>query len=310
MNQKPDLAALNAFVLVASRGSFRQAADELGLSPSTLSHMLRTLEEKMAVRLLHRTTRSVSPTEAGAQLLGQLRPVLQGLDNALSSVEQYRQQPAGTLRINASESAARQLLQRVVPEFLRRYPGISLDLVTEGRLIDIVSEKFDAGVRLLDDVPQDMVAVPFGGELRFIAVASPDYLQRCGTPATPDDLLRHQCIRFRLPSGKRYRWEFSRHGIERHIDVPGRLMLDHLELMAETAAAGQAIAWLPDSVARPWLENGRLLMLLEEWSPPSPGLALYYPGHRYVPAALRAFIDVLKSVAANAGQAGSPGDGK
>lgn len=310
MNQKPDLAALNAFVLVATLGSFRQAADELGLSPSTLSHMLRALEEKMAVRLLHRTTRSVSPTEAGEQLLSQLRPVLQGLENALSSVEQYRQQPAGTLRINASESAARQLLQRVVPAFLRRYPAVSLDLVTEGRLIDIVGEKFDAGVRLLDDVPQDMVAVPFGGDLRFIAVASPAYLQRCGMPTTPDDLLRHQCIRFRLPSGKRYRWEFSRHGTERHIDVEGVLMLDHLELMAETAAAGQAIAYLPESVARPWLKNGQLLILLEEWSPPAPGLALYYPGHRHVPAALRAFIAVMRSCEVSDDRVGSPEDGK
>lgn len=302
MNQKPDLTALNAFVLVATRRSFRQAADELGLSPSTLSHMLRTLEEKMSVRLLHRTTRSVSTTEAGEQLLRQLRPVLQGLDHALSSVEQFRQQPAGTLRINASEGAARQLLQQVVPTFLQRYPAISLDLVTEGRLIDIVSEQFDAGVRLLEDIPQDMVAVPFGGELRFIAVASPAYVARHGQPATPDDLLRHQCIRFRLPSGKLYRWEFSRRGVERHIEVKGALMLDHLELMAETAADGLGIAYMPDSVALPWLRSGKLQQLLEEWSPPSPGLALYYPGHRHVPAALRAFIEVMKLQGVTAGR--------
>ncbi|MGB9096711.1 LysR family transcriptional regulator [Erwinia sp.] len=296
MNSKPDLTALNAFVLVATRRSFRQAADELGLSPSTLSHMLRALEEKMAVRLLHRTTRSVSTTEAGEQLLKQLKPVLQGLESALSSVEQFRQQPAGTLRINASESAARQLLQQVVPLFLQRYPAISLDLVTEGRLIDIVSEQFDAGVRLFEDVPQDMVAVPFGGDLRFIAVASPAYVAKNGQPATPDDLLKHQCIRFRLPSGKLYRWEFSRRGVERHVEVKGALMLDHLELMVESAAAGLGIAYVPSSVAEPWLESGKLQTMLEEWSPPSPGLALYYPGHRHVPAALRAFIDVVKSL--------------
>lgn len=297
MNSKPDLSALQAFVLVATRRSFRQAADELGLSPSTLSHMLRALEEKMAVRLLHRTTRSVSTTEAGEQLLNQLTPVLQGLESALSSVEEFRQQPAGTLRINASESAARQLLQQVVPLFLQRYPAISLDVVTEGRLIDIVSEQFDAGVRLLEDVPQDMVAVPFGGDLRFIAVASPAYITKNGQPATPDDLLTHHCIRFRLPSGKRYRWEFSRRGVERHIDVKGALMLDHLELMVESAAQGLGIAYVPSSVAEPWLQSGKLQIVLDEWSPPSPGLALYYPGHRHVPAALRAFIEVLKSPA-------------
>jgi DNA-binding transcriptional LysR family regulator len=295
MNNKPDLSALQAFVLVATRRSFRQAADELGLSPSTLSHMLRALEEKMAVRLLHRTTRSVSTTEAGEQLLNQLKPVLQGLESALSSVEAFRQQPTGTLRINASESAARQLLQRVVPLFLQRYPAISLDVVTEGRLIDIVSEQFDAGVRLLEDVPQDMVAVPFGGDLRFIAVASPAYVAKSGEPATPDDLLTHQCIRFRLPSGKLYRWEFSRRGVERHIEVKGALMLDHLELMVESAAQGLGIAYVPSSVAEQWLQSGKLQIVLEEWSPPSPGLALYYPGHRHVPAALSAFIEVLKS---------------
>lgn len=294
MNQKPDLTALNAFVLVASRRSFRQAADELGLSPSTLSHMLRTLEEKMSIRLLHRTTRSVATTEAGEHLLRQIRPVLQGLDNALTSVEQFRQQASGTLRLNASQEAARQLLRQVVPAFLQQYPAISLDLVTEGRLIDIVSEQFDAGVRLLEDVPQDMVAVPFGGELRFVAVASPAYVAEHGQPATPDDLYHHQCIRFRLPSGKRYRWEFSRHGMERHIEVKGALMLGNLELMAETAAQGLGIAYMPDSVALPWLCSGKLQVLLKEWSPPSPGLALYYPGHRHIPATLRAFIDVMK----------------
>lgn len=295
MNHEPDLASLKAFVLIATRRSFRKAADALGLSPSTLSHMMRSLEQGMAVRLLHRTTRSVSTTEAGEQLLTKLLPVFQGLENALSSVEEFRQQPAGTLRINASESAARQLLQQVIPTFLSRYPGILLDLVTEGRLIDIVSEQFDAGVRLLEDVPQDMIAVPFGGELRFIAVASPEYLKQHGKPEAPDDLVRYRCIRFRLPSGKLYRWEFSRRGVEHHVDVQGSLMLDHLELMAEAAAAGLGITYLPDSVARPWLRKGKLQTLLDEWSPPTAGLALYYPGHRHVPATLRAFIDVMKS---------------
>lgn len=296
MNQPPDLASLNAFMLVATRRSFRQAADELGLSPSTLSHMLRALEQKMDVRLLHRTTRSVSPTEAGEKLLTSLRPVLRDLDSALASLEDFRQQPAGTLRINAGESAARQLLQQAVSIFLQRYPAVTVDLVTEGRLIDIVSEQFDAGVRLLEDVPQDMIAVPLGREVRFLAVASPEYLRQHGVPTTPEALQQHQCIRFRMPSGKLYRWEFSRRGVEQVIEPPGALMLDHLELMAEAAVAGLGIAYLPDSVAEPWFRAGKLTALLEEWSPPYPGLAIYYPGHRHVPAALRAFIDVVKSL--------------
>lgn len=294
MNNRPDFSALNAFLLVATRRSFRQAADELGVSPSTLSHMLRGLEDKLAVRLLNRTTRSVSPTEAGERLISQLAPALQGLDAALSVLDDFRQLPAGGLRINASEEAARMLLQSIIPDFSARFPQITLDLVTDGRLVDIVKARCDAGIRLLDDVPQDMIAVPFGPLVRFIAVASPEYIIRHGEPQTPDDLQHHRCIRFRMPSGKRYRWEFSRHGQERLVDPPGILTLDHPGLMAEAAAAGMGIAWMADRSAHPFIVAGRLRQVLVDWSPPWPGLALYYPGHRYVPPALRALIEAIR----------------
>jgi len=293
---RPSLSDLTALVAISAHRSFRKAADELGQSPSTLSHMMRSLEAGMGLRLLHRTTRSVSPTEAGERLIARLRPVLRDLDEALEEVDVFRGRPSGTLRINAGEIGARLLLRAVVPVFLSRFPEMSLDLVTEGRLVDIVAGEFDAGFRLGEAVPRDMISVRFGGETRFVAVASPDYLAARGAPRTPDDLKQHACIRVRLPSGKPFRWEFAKHGQELAVDVPGTLTLDHTELMTEAAAAGLGIAYVSDRVARPYLERGALLAVLEEWCPAVPGLFLYYPGHRHVPAGLRAFIDVLKEV--------------
>lgn len=293
---RPSLDDLTALVAISAHRSFRKAADELGLSPSTLSHMMRSLEAGMGLRLLHRTTRSVSPTEAGERLIARLRPVLRDLDEALEEVDTFRGRPSGTLRINAGEIAARLLLRSVVPVFLARFPEMCLDLVTEGRLVDIVAGEFDAGIRLGEAVPRDMIAVRFGGETRFVVVASPDYLAAREAPRTPDDLKQHACIRVRLPSGKPFRWEFAKHGQEMAVDVPGALILDHIELMTEAAAAGLGIAYVSDRVARPYLERGALVTVLDDWCPAIPGLFLYYPGHRYVPVGLRAFIDVLKEV--------------
>ena len=296
MNGRPALDDLTALAAIVAHRSFRKAADELGLSPSTLSHAMRALEIKLGVRLLHRTTRSVSATEAGERLLVRLRPMLREFDLALEEVDAFRSRPSGTLRLNASEGAARLLLRSVVPLFLARYPEMSLDLVTEGRLVDIVAEGFDAGVRLGEAVPQDMIAVRFGGEMRFVAVASPAYLAGREAPRTPDDLRDHACIRIRLPSGKPYRWEFMLHGQELSVDVPGALTLDHTELMIEAAADGLGIAYVPHRSALPWVERGVLALVLDEWCPWIPGLFLYYSSHRHVPLGLRAFIDVLKAV--------------
>ncbi len=296
MNERPSLSELSALAAVAAHRSFRKAADELQLSPSTLSHVIRALEARVGVRLLHRTTRSVSATEAGQRLVARLGPVLRDLDLALAEVDGFRDRPSGTLRINSAEGPARLLLAAVVPAFLARHPEMSLDLVTEGRLVDIVAEGFDAGVRLGEAVPQDMVAVRFGGPVRFVAVASPGYLAGRDAPRTPDDLSRHPCIRFRLRSGRLFRWEFARHGQELAVEVAGPLILDHVELMAEAAAAGLGIAYVPERTADPFMAAGRLLTVLDEWCPRIPGLFLYYPGHRQVPPGLRAFIDVLKQV--------------
>lgn len=294
---RPSLADLTAFASIAEHRSFRRAADALGVSRSSLSHLMRTLEQTLDVRLLHRTTRSVAPTEAGERLLKRLAPVLRDLDEALDAVSDDSGQPSGTLRINGNEAAVRLLLRTIVPLFLARYPQMALDLVSEGRLIDIVEQGFDAGVRLAESVPQDMIAVRLGGDIRFVAVASPAYLSAKSTPAQPDDLRQHRCIRQRLPSGKLYRWEFARHGQEIAIDVPGALTLDHSGLMVEAAIDGLGIAFVPEHVARAGLESKKLAIVLEDWSPAIPGLCLYFPGNRHVPAGLRAFIDMLRTFA-------------
>ncbi|RZN14585.1 LysR family transcriptional regulator [Bradyrhizobium sp. Leo121] len=292
---RPSLNDLAAFASVANLRSFRRAAETIGVSRSALSHAMIALERNLGIRLLNRTTRSVSLTEAGARLLAHLGPVLQDLDTALDSLAEVRGTPSGTLRINANKSGAAILLRDVIPHFLAQHPEVEIDLVSEGRLVDIVEQGFDAGVRLAEAVPQDMVAVRFGGDARFIAVASPAYLEGRDPPITPDDLHAHRCIRQRLPSGKRYRWEFSRHGAEVVVDVPGVLTLDDNDLIVEAAADGLGIAYVPESFARTLLDSGHLVAVLEDWCPPIPGLALYYPRNRHVPSALRAFIDTLKA---------------
>jgi DNA-binding transcriptional LysR family regulator len=296
MNDKPTLNDLSAFMAIVSHRSFRKAADELELSPSSLSHMMRALERTMGARLLNRTTRSVAPTEIGEKLAASLRPALKGLDEALETVDLLRNRPSGTLRINANVTAARLLLKYVAGPFLARYPEMALDLVNDGRFVDIVDSGFDAGIRLREAIPQDMIAVPFGGKTRFIAVASKSYLDTTDTPKTPDDLLQHTCIRLRMPSGKLYRWEFERHGKEMRIDVPGTLTLDDVDLMAEAASMSLGIAYVPEQVARRYIERGDLVAILQDWCPEIDGLCLYYPGHRHVPLGLRAFITVLKEV--------------
>lgn len=290
------LADLKAFLLVAQHRSFQRAASELGVSRSSLSHAMRALESQLGVRLLHRTTRSVSLTPDGNTLMQQLIPLLQQLDEVLESTRVGAQHLRGRLRINSNEGGARWLLQHVVPDFLRNNPHVQLDLVTEGRLVDIIAQGFDAGVRLAEAVPRDMIAVPFGGSIRFIAIASPHYLQREGYPQTPGELHRHHCICQRLPGGARYRWEFMENGKALNIDVPGQLCLDNSALMVEAAVMGLGIAFVPEPFARRALDNGLLEIVLAPWTPPLDGLCLYYSGHRQIPATLTAFIAAIRSV--------------
>ncbi|WP_337267451.1 LysR family transcriptional regulator [Oryzifoliimicrobium ureilyticus] len=296
MNEQASLTELRAFAAVMRHRSFRKAADELELAPSSLSHMIRGLEAKMDLRLLNRTTRSVSPTEAGQNLFARIQPLISDLDAALAEATDRGEEPAGTLRINTSETVARLLLEKIVPTFLARHPRLSIDLVNDGRLVDVVAEGFDAGIRLRESVPQDMVIVPFGGRTRFVVVGSPAYLGQAGRPRVPDDLAEQRCIRHRMPSGKMYRWEFERRGHEIEIDVPGAITLDSITLMVQAAEQGLGLAYVPIEAARDGLDKGTLETVLNDWCPQIEGLCLYYPGRRHVPASLRAFIALLKEL--------------
>jgi DNA-binding transcriptional LysR family regulator len=290
------LADLDAVLAVARHRNFRAAATDLGVSRSALSHAIAAIETRLGVRLFHRTTRSVSLTQAGEQFVADIAPAVADIRGAMEKAGSQRDTPAGLLRINTSTGAARQVMGPILLEYLRRYPDMILDIVTENRLIDIVVEGFDAGFRLAELVPQDMIAIPVGPELRFAVVATPGYFAAHGTPGNPSDLLAHRLIRMRLPSGAIYRWEFERHGEAIEIDAPGPLILDEPNLMIDAARAGVGIAYLSEWNVAADLTAGTLVRALEDWTPPFPGLCLYYPGRRHVPAGLRALIDLIREL--------------
>jgi DNA-binding transcriptional LysR family regulator len=293
---RPSLNDLTAFVAVATHRSFRRAADELGTAPSTLSHSMRGLEDRLGVRLLNRTTRSVSPTEAGLGLLSRLQAALSSLDEALDAITAFRGNVAGTVRVNAPRVAAAVLVRDILPRMTDQFPDVTVDIVVEGRLIDIVSGGFDAGVRLIGSIPKDMITVPLVRPIGFVCVASPAYLDRAGEPETPEDLQHHRCIGHRMPSGKLYRWEFERAGQELTIDASGPVVLDDEDLMMEAAVQGLGVAYIATWVAESAIAEGRLRPVLSTWMHEPERVAVYYPGHRAVPPALRAFLNVVRDV--------------
>jgi len=287
------LGELEAVLAVARHRSFRAAAAELGVSTSALSHAVAALESRIGVRLFHRTTRSVSLTAAGAQFVDSIAPALSTIRGAIEQAGSLRDTVSGQLRINTSAGAARQVMPLFIA-FLQRYPAMTLDIVTEGRLIDIVADGFDAGIRLAETLPQDMIAVPFGDTQRFAVVGSPDSFARHKPPRTPADQHAHACIRTRMPSGAIYQWEFARHGEAVRVDVKGALTLDEPGLTQQAARAGLGLAYLSEWNVAADLQAGTLVRVLEGWTPPLDGLCLYYPGRRHVPAGLRALIDLIR----------------
>ncbi len=293
---RANLAELDAVIAVARRGGFRAAALELGMSTSALSHAVAGLEARLGVRLFNRTTRSVSLTAAGEQFVADVAPALTHIRNAMDAVNVHRDTPSGTLRLNTSVGAAQMILTPLILEFLRRYPEMRVDLVTEGRLIDIVGEGFDAGIRIAEAVPRDMIAIPIGGPVRSIVVGSPAYFKGRRPPQTPADLLDHQCVRTRMASGALYRWEFEKRGETAEIDVKGALTLDERGLMAEAVRAGVGVGYLSEWLVAEDVAAGRLVQALDDWTPSYPGLHLYYPGRRHVPAGLRAFIEMVRQL--------------
>jgi DNA-binding transcriptional LysR family regulator len=293
---KSGLIELDAVVAVARRGSFRAAALELGMSSTALSRAVAGLERRLGVRLFNRTTRSVSPSAAGEQFLAQVVPALAAIRGAMDSVHEHRATPRGTLRINSSVGAARQILRPFVLEYLRRYPEMNVEIVTEARLVDIVVDGFDAGIRTADAVPRDMIAVPIGGPLRFAIVGSQSYFKQHPRPRVPDDLRKHRCIRARWSGGGLYRWELELAGKRYELDVPGVLTLDEPTLMLDAALAGAGLAYLSEWSVASAIASGDLVQVLKEWTPSSPGLALYYPAGRHMPASLRSFVDLLREL--------------
>ena len=288
------MTAFMAFLAVATHRSFRSAAAELNITPSAISHAIKALEQRLGARLFNRTTRSVSLSDAGERLAEKLRPAMASIEEALQSVDAGADAPRGTIRINASEGAIRLVLKPVMARFLQLYPQVHLDIVSDGRLDDIVSNGFDAGIRLAEAVPRDMVAVAVTAPMRFAVVASPAYLQARSRPMRPLDLHQHDCIRFRFESGAIYRWEFERQGVTERVNVSGPITLTDQPLMVDAAVDGIGIAFVPEHLALEPLADGRLLRLLEDWCPEFPGLSLYYPGHRHVPPGLKALIGVLQ----------------
>jgi DNA-binding transcriptional LysR family regulator len=289
-----DPAHLAPFLAIARHKSFRRAADELGCTPSALSHALRAMEERLDLRLVNRTTRSVSLTEAGERLHARLVPAFRDIADALEDLNNFRGTPMGALKINASRAAANMVLLPLVTRFLEQHPAVSVELVIDEGLSDVVSAGFDAGVRFGETIAQDMVAVPIGPRQRTAIVASPDFLTRHQRPRRPEDLKSLPCIRFRLGSGRFYAWEFERGGIEQTIEVEGPLTLGDSDMMVRAALDGAGLAFAFEGQVAEHIAAGRLVRVLEDWCPYYSGFYLYYPSRRQVPAPLRAFIDFVK----------------
>jgi DNA-binding transcriptional LysR family regulator len=291
-----NLADLTAFVAVADHLSFRAAASRLGVTPSALSHSMRQLEERLGVRLLHRTTRSVSVSDAGLRLLERLRPAFGEIAGALEDLNQERQRPLGRLRIYATHWAAAVVIAPIWGRFLSTYPEVHLELAVGEAPIDIVAKGFDAGIGPHDRAPADMIAVRVMGPMKVVVVGAPTYFARRRPPRTPDDLARHSCVQYRRAAdGDVFAWPFNRNRKSRRISVDGRVMVDDPDLAVRAAVDGLGIAYTIEALAEPFLRSGQLVRVLEDWSPAFEGLFLYYPGHRQVPAALRALIDMIRA---------------
>ncbi|GGE02373.1 LysR family transcriptional regulator [Aureimonas endophytica] len=286
---------LAAFIAIVREGNFTKAAGKLGVTPSALSHTMRGLEERLGVRLLARTTRSVTPTPAGERLRDTLEPMLERIDEELSSLSQFRDRPSGKVRLTASEHPIDTILMPVVCRLLVTHPDIEVELVVDYGLTDIVSERFDAGIRLGDVVAKDMIAVPIGPDMRSVVVGSPEYLERNGRPETPQDLTSHRCINLRLPThGGLYAWEFERDGRELRVRVEGQLTVNSIAPMMPAVLGGVGLAYLPMDRVSGQLESGELVQVLDEWTPPYAGYFLYYPSRRQPTPAFTVLVDALR----------------
>lgn len=284
-----------AFLAVARERSFTRAAAQLGVSQSALSHTIRRLEERLGIRLLTRSTRSVAPTEAGERLIRTVGPRLKEIDDELSSLSELREKPAGTIRITAGEHAAEASLWPALAKLLPRYPDIKVEITTDYGLTDIVAERYDAGVRLGEQVAKDMIAVRIGPDFRMAVVGAPCYFENRQKPKKPQDLTAHDCVNIRLPTyGGLYAWEFEKRGRGLKVRVEGQLVFNTMMLRLNAVLAGLGLAYLPEDQVQAHLADGRLIQVLEDWCAPFPGYHLYYPSRRQVAPAFAVLVDALR----------------
>jgi DNA-binding transcriptional LysR family regulator len=293
--QRTSVNDLLAFLAVARERSFTRAAAKLGVSQSALSHTIRGLEERLGLRLLTRTTRSVSPTEAGERLLRTVGPRFDEIDAELAALNELREKPAGTIRITASEYAAELILWPALAKLLPEYPDIKVEIDIDYGLTDIVAERYDAGVRLGEQVAKDMIAVRIGPDMRMAVVGAPSYFARRKPPLIPQDLTAHDCINLRLPTyGGLYAWEFEKDGRELKVRVEGQFVFNNVALRLNAALAGLGLAYLPEGQVQAHIAEGRLVRVLADWCPPFSGCHLYYPSRRQPTPAFALLVDALR----------------
>jgi DNA-binding transcriptional LysR family regulator len=293
--RREELGDLAAFLAVAQEHSFTRAAAKLGTSQSALSHTVRRLEERLQVRLLTRTTRSVSTTEAGKRLLDTVGPAIDSIRQQLENLSEFRDRPSGTIRITTPDHAAQTVLWPVVDRYLRQYPDVHIEIDADTSLTDIVSERFDAGVRLGEQLAKDMIAIRIGPQLRMAVIAAPSYFAAHGKPKTPHDLTSHKCINLRMrTSGGLYVWEFEKGGQELNVRVEGQITFNGAAPILQAVQAGHGIAYVMEDRARPLLDSGAAIRVLESWCPSFDGYHLYYPSRRQPTPAFSLLVEMLR----------------
>jgi DNA-binding transcriptional LysR family regulator len=293
-----DFGQLRAFVAVAEALNFTRAAEKLGVSSSALSQLVRSLEERVGVRLLNRNTRSVSLTEAGDRLFQRIKPAVEELGAAIGHTSQLSEQPVGLVRVHCFRTAADLFIRPLLRSFHEKYPDVVLDITLDDEVVDLVAGRFDAAIRIGEVIEKDMVAIRLGPDLRQVAVASPDYIARRGTPQHPRDLLSHRCINWRWPGHERpYKWEFQEDGQWFEVAVEGPIIANSKEFCLQAALDGVGVAFPTDQLSAPHIAAGRLVLLLERWSAPFPGFYLCFPARQNMAPPLRAFIDVVRTTA-------------
>lgn len=295
MPQDNNFNDLVAFLTVARERSFTKAAAKLGVSQSALSQTVRGLEEKLGLRLLTRTTRSVSPTQAGERLLERVGPRFEEIQFEIAALSEMRERPAGTIRITAGEHSAVSILAPVLARFLPDHPDINVEVIVDYGLTDIVAERYDAGIRLGEHLAKDMIAVRIGPEMRMAVVGAPSYLEHHPRPDVPQDLTAHNCINIRLPThGTIYPWEFEKDGRELRVRVEGQTVFNNIAMRMGAALDGLGLAYMPEDQVQSYIEEGRLIRVLEDWCQPFPGYHLYYPNRRHASPAFTLFVDALR----------------